>query len=603
MYNKLKNKLNVACKSYYLLGEEVISDQEYDSLYKELLILEKEQGFADDDSPTQKVGYSGLSNEKPHLHGRMLSLDNTHTKEELSGFFKNKTQNLVVMPKLDGLSLALYYTDGLLQLALLRGDGVKGSDVTDLAIQMKGVPLRTDIKKPFRIVGEIICFSDIWENREYKNHRNYVAGSMNMVDESKFKERELSFVAFDTSLEANSFEHKLEIISGINGIIPIAYQFSVNPRSQEELREEFRHFFPYCDGLVYAQNDLSLLPGATSHHPYNKVAFKFPPEQVESEILGVIWQMGRTKALTPVAIISDVILDGATVNRASLCNLNNISERDLAIGDKVIVHKAGEIIPQILKRVPSNNERITITITKCPECLKPVNITPTGMVSCTNPACGGNNSSALTHFCKAVGIKGIGVKIANDLTANFSLLEVLGMDAADLCNNSGIAEANSFKVEKSIQNSFSEPRWKAWAGLGIPLCGKSLSEKLPVDSLFDLDEDTLGSIPKVGETTVNKILFWIDENVELIAGVENLYTEKGEPEVVPEIVTTMYITGKLSMSRAKMTEKLLAQGIKVTTSLSKNTGLFLAGKGAKEHKIAKARELGIEVMYESDLLH
>jgi len=352
---------------------------------------------------------------------------------------------------------------------------------------------------------------------------------------------------------------------------------------------------------VYAQNDLSLLPGATNHHPYNKVAYKFPPEQVETEILDVIWQIGRTKAITPVAVISDVVLDGATINRASLCNLNNIAERDLAIGDKVIVHRAGEIIPQILKRVPSSNERIPITIHTCPECMKPVNITSTGMVSCINASCCGNGGAALTHFCKSVGIKGIGIKIANDLSETFSILEVLTLDNADLCNNSSIAEANAIKVVQSIKDSLAIPRWKAWVGLGIPLCGKSLAEKLPVTTLFDLTEDVLFSIPKVGATTVNKVLNWIDENVEFIAGIENLYTkEKSTVEELP-LTTSMYITGKLSMSRAKMAEKLKAQGIKVTTSLSKNTDVFLAGTGAKQHKLDKARQLGVEVIYEADI--
>lgn len=599
-YLELKNKLNLAAKAYYLLGEELMPDEDYDIVYKQLLMLEEFNGSADLDSPSQRVGYTGLNNEQPHKHGKMLSLDNVTSKEELSKFFKANVANLVAMPKLDGLAMALYYDNGILTQALLRGDGVYGADVTDLAIQMSGVPLTVSMTESFRVAGEIITFSDHWEKDGYKNHRNYVSGSMNKVDTNNFKSRALSFVAFDSSLNGTTFSDKLTVLNTVGAFNIVEYLVTPNGTA-EKLRAKFRDFFKYCDGVVYAQNDLTILLGATSHHPYNKVAYKFPEEQKHTKLLGVVWEMGRTRTLTPVAIMEPVILDGATVTRASLSNLQNIQSRGIAINDVVIVHKAKEIIPQILGVFEKAAERIDISITKCPVCLHEVTTTTSGIVSCQNNNCAGSAGKALTHFCKAVGIKGIGNTIAESLVESLTLLEVLNIDDSDLCHNSTIAAANAPKVVKSIKVSLEQPRWKAWVGLGIPLCGNSLCQKLPVTSLLDLSTEKLLAMPKVADKTANNIMNWLGNNKELITSIEALYKKIQAPKEVNANAKKIYITGKLAQSRSKMKPILEEKGYTVTSSLSRNTDLFLAGDGALQHKINKARELGVEIIYEKDL--
>ena len=636
--------LNRYATEYYTSDNPSVSDSEYDRLYRELVELEAaypEQVLAD--SPTHRVGGKVLDGFEKYSHQYPLySLQDAFSREELEAFDARVRKELpqptyICELKIDGLSISLTYEKGILVVGATRGDGSIGENITENLKRVKDIPLILPEKLDITVRGECYMprasFDQVNQARqengepEFANPRNAAAGTLRQLDTAVVAKRNLATFLYQEASPStrDSQEKVLKHLEQLG--------FVVNPKRIlaenideiwdfiQEVGQEREHL-PYdIDGVVIKVNDLAGQEelGFTVKAPKWAVAYKFPAEEKEAQLLSVDWTVGRTGVVTPTANLTPVQLAGTTVSRATLHNVDYIAEKDIRKDDTVIVYKAGDIIPAVLRVVESkrlSEEKLDIP-SNCPSCDSHLlHFEDEVALRCINPRCPAQIMEGLIHFASrdAMNITGLGPSIVEKLfAANLvkDVADIYRLKEDDFLLLEGVKEKSASKLYQAIQASKENSAEKLLFGLGIRHVGSKASQLLlqhfhSIENLAQADPEEVASIESLGSviaqslqsyfaTEGSKIL--LDELKE--AGVNLDY--KGQTVVADAALSglTVVLTGKLErLTRSEAKSKLESLGAKVTGSVSKKTDLVVAGADAGS-KLQKAQELGIEIRDEA----
>ena len=642
---QLRDFLNQQSYLYYVLDAPVIPDYEYDRLNRRLEELEAEHPEEiTPDSPTQRVGDKILEGFETYEHPVPLeSLQDVFNAEEVSEFLDRMREALgdgaaySVEPKVDGLSVALEYRDGVFVRGATRGDGRVGEDVTENLKTIRAIPMQLPEKLPRLIVrGEVYMsravFAEINARRELEgkplmaNPRNAAAGSLRQLDPKICAERKLDIQVFNLQLaEGKTFQNHSETLDYM-----ASQHFKVIPHKTlsdpaeiqaeiDRINEE-RMDYPFdIDGAVIKSDHLADRErlGSTAKFPKWAVAFKSPPEKKFSVVQDIVVQVGRTGVLTPKAVLSPVRLAGTTVTNATLHNQDFITEKDIRVGDTVLVQKAGEIIPEILSVDFDKRPEGTVPYTlpdACPVCGAPVVRDEDGAaLRCTGAECPAQLLRNLTHFASrdAMDIDGCGPAVIQQLIDSgliSNAADLYSLHAADVAKLDRMGEKSAENLIRAIENSKANDLSRLLYGLGIRQVGEKAAKTIAahfgsMDALMAATEEALTEIPDVGGITARCIADYFrgDQAKDLIrrlkeTGVNMESTAQPTGDLLAGL--TFVLTGELeSASRKEAGEKLEALGAKVSGSVSKKTGAVVAGEAAGS-KLRKAQELGVPVLSE-----
>ena len=642
--NELVALLNRYATEYYTSDNPSVSDSEYDRLYRELVELENaypDQVLAD--SPTHRVGGKILDGFEKYSHQYPLySLQDAFSREELEAF-DARVRKEVAHPtyicelKIDGLSISLTYEKGILVAGATRGDGSIGENITENLKRVKDIPLTLPEELDITVRGECYMprasFDQVNQARqengepEFANPRNAAAGTLRQLDTAVVAKRNLAtFLYQEASPSTRDSQEKV-----LNHLEQLG--FVVNPkRILAENIDEIWHFIqevgeerdslPYdIDGVVIKVNDLAGQEelGFTVKAPKWAVAYKFPAEEKEAQLLSVDWTVGRTGVVTPTANLTPVQLAGTTVSRATLHNVDYIAEKDIRKDDTVIVYKAGDIIPAVLRVVESkriSEEKLDIP-TNCPSCNSDLlHFEDEVALRCINPRCPAQIMEGLIHFASrdAMNITGLGPSVVEKLfAANLvkDVADIYRLKEDDFLLLEGVKEKSAAKLYQAIQASKENSAEKLLFGLGIRHVGSKASQLLlqhfhSIENLAQADPEEVASIESLGGVIAKSLQTYFEtEGSEILlrelkeAGVNLDY--KGQTVVADAALSglTVVLTGKLErLKRSEAKSKLESLGAKVTGSVSKKTDLVVAGADAGS-KLQKAQELGIEVRDEA----
>ena len=642
--NELVALLNRYATEYYSSDNPSVSDSEYDRLYRELVELETaypDQVLAD--SPTHRVGGKVLDGFEKYSHQYPLySLQDAFSREELEAF-DARVRKEVAHPtyicelKIDGLSISLTYEKGILVAGATRGDGSIGENITENLKRVKDIPLTLPEELDITVRGECYMprasFDQVNQARqengepEFANPRNAAAGTLRQLDTAVVAKRNLATFLYQEASPStrDSQEKVLKHLEQLG--------FVVNPKRIlaenideiwnfiQEVGQE-REKLPYdIDGVVIKVNDLASQEelGFTVKAPKWAVAYKFPAEEKEAQLLSVDWTVGRTGVVTPTANLTPVQLAGTTVSRATLHNVDYIAEKDIRKDDTVIVYKAGDIIPAVLRVVESkriSEEKLDIP-TNCPSCNSDLlHFEDEVALRCINPRCPAQIMEGLIHFASrdAMNITGLGPSIVEKLfAANLvkDVADIYRLQEEDFLLLEGVKEKSAFKLYQAIQASKENSAEKLLFGLGIRHVGSKASQLLlqhfhSIENLAQADPDEVASIESLGGVIAKSLqTYFATEGSEILlrelkeAGVNLDY--KGQTVVADAALSGLIVvlTGKLErLKRSEAKSKLESLGAKVTGSVSKKTDLVVAGADAGS-KLQKAQELGIEVRDEA----
>ncbi|WP_049515313.1 NAD-dependent DNA ligase LigA [Streptococcus mitis] len=642
--NELVALLNRYATEYYTSDNPSVSDSEYDRLYRELVELETaypDQVLAD--SPTHRVGGKVLDGFEKYSHQYPLySLQDAFSREELEAF-DARVRKEVAHPtyicelKIDGLSISLTYEKGILVAGATRGDGSVGENITENLKRVKDIPLTLPEELDITVRGECYMprasFDQVNQARqengepEFANPRNAAAGTLRQLDTAVVAKRNLATFLYQEASPStrDSQEKVLKHLEQLG--------FVVNPKRilAENIDEiwdfiqkvgQERENLPYdIDGVVIKVNDLASQEelGFTVKAPKWAVAYKFPAEEKEAQLLSVDWTVGRTGVVTPTANLTPVQLAGTTVSRATLHNVDYIAEKDIRKDDTVIVYKAGDIIPAVLRVVESkrvSEEKLDIP-TNCPSCNSDLlHFEDEVALRCINPRCPAQIMEGLIHFASrdAMNITGLGPSIVEKLfAANLvkDVADIYRLKEEDFLLLEGVKEKSAAKLYQAIQASKENSAEKLLFGLGIRHVGSKASQLLlqhfhSIENLAQADSDEVASIESLGSVIAKSLqTYFATEGSEILlkelkeAGVNLDY--KGQTVVADAALSglTVVLTGKLErLKRSEAKNKLESLGAKVTGSVSKKTDLVVAGADAGS-KLQKAQELGIEVRDEA----
>lgn len=642
--NELVALLNRYATEYYTSDNPSVSDSEYDRLYRELIELETaypDQVLAD--SPTHRVGGKVLDGFEKYSHQYPLySLQDAFSREELEAF-DARVRKEVAHPtyicelKIDGLSISLTYEKGILVAGATRGDGSIGENITENLKRVKDIPLTLPEELDITVRGECYMprasFDQVNQARqengepEFANPRNAAAGTLRQLDTAVVAKRNLATFLYQEASPStrDSQEKVLKHLEQLG--------FVVNPKRIlaenideiwnfiQEVGEE-RANLPYdIDGVVIKVNDLADQEelGFTVKAPKWAVAYKFPAEEKEAQLLSVDWTVGRTGVVTPTANLTPVQLAGTTVSRATLHNVDYIAEKDIRKDDTVIVYKAGDIIPAVLRVVESkrvSEEKLDIP-TNCPSCNSDLlHFEDEVALRCINPRCPAQIMEGLIHFASrdAMNITGLGPSIVEKLfAANLvkDVADIYRLKEEDFLLLEGVKEKSASKLYQAIQASKENSAEKLLFGLGIRHVGSKASQLLlqhfhSIENLAQADPEEVASIESLGGVIAKSLqTYFATEGSEILlrelkeAGVNLDY--KGQTVVADAALSglTVVLTGKLErLKRSEAKSKLESLGAKVTGSVSKKTDLVVAGADAGS-KLQKAQELAIEVRDEA----
>ena len=642
--NELVALLNRYATEYYTSDNPSVSDSEYDRLYREL--VELETAYPDQilaDSPTHRVGGKVLDGFEKYSHQYPLySLQDAFSREELEAF-DARVRKEVAHPtyicelKIDGLSISLTYEKGILVVGATRGDGSVGENITENLKRVKDIPLTLPEELDITVRGECYMprasFDQVNQARqengetEFANPRNAAAGTLRQLDTAVVAKRNLATFLYQEASPStrDSQEKVLRHLEQLG--------FVVNPkRILAESMDEIWNFIqevgqerdnlPYdIDGVVIKVNDLADQEelGFTVKAPKWAVAYKFPAEEKEAQLLSVDWTVGRTGVVTPTANLTPVQLAGTTVSRATLHNVDYIAEKDIRKEDTVIVYKAGDIIPAVLRVVESkriSEEKLDIP-TNCPSCDSDLlHFEDEVALRCINPRCPAQIMEGLIHFASrdAMNITGLGPSIVEKLfAANLvkDVADIYRLQEEDFLLLEGVKEKSASKLYQAIQASKENSAEKLLFGLGIRHVGSKASQLLlqhflSIENLAQADPEEVASIESLGGVIAKSLqTYFATEGSEILlrelreAGVNLDY--KGQTVVANAALSglTVVLTGKLErLKRSEAKSKLESLGAKVTGSVSKKTNLVVAGADAGS-KLQKAQELGIEVRDEA----
>ncbi|HGQ6116478.1 TPA: NAD-dependent DNA ligase LigA [Streptococcus pneumoniae] len=642
--NELVALLNRYATEYYTSDNPSVSDSEYDRLYRELVELETaypEQVLAD--SPTHRVGGKVLDGFEKYSHQYPLySLQDAFSREELDAF-DARVRKEVAHPtyicelKIDGLSISLTYEKGILVAGVTRGDGSIGENITENLKRVKDIPLTLPEELDITVRGECYMprasFDQVnqahQENGEpeFANPRNAAAGTLRQLDTAVVAKRNLATFLYQEASPStrDSQEKGLKYLEQLG--------FVVNPKRIlaenideiwnfiQEVGQE-RENLPYdIDGVVIKVNDLASQEelGFTVKAPKWAVAYKFPAEEKEAQLLSVDWTVGRTGVVTPTANLTPVQLAGTTVSRATLHNVDYIAEKDIRKDDTVIVYKAGDIIPAVLRVVESkrvSEEKLDIP-TNCPSCNSDLlHFEDEVALRCINPRCPAQIMEGLIHFASrdAMNITGLGPSIVEKLfAANLvkDVADIYRLQEEDFLLLEGVKEKSAAKLYQAIQASKENSAEKLLFGLGIRHVGSKASQLLlqyfhSIENLYQADSEEVASIESLGGVIAKSLqTYFATEGSEILlrelkeTGVNLNY--KGQTVVADAALSglTVVLTGKLErLKRSEAKSKLESLGAKVTGSVSKKTDLVVVGADAGS-KLQKAQELGIQVRDEA----
>ena len=642
--NELVALLNRYATEYYTSDNPSVSDSEYDRLYRELVELEAaypDQVLAD--SPTHRVGGKVLDGFEKYSHQYPLySLQDAFSREELEAFDARVRKELpqptyICELKIDGLSISLTYEKGILVVGATRGDGSIGENITENLKRVKDIPLTLQEELDITVRGECYMprasFDQVNQARqengepEFANPRNAAAGTLRQLDTAVVAKRNLATFLYQEASPStrDSQEKVLKHLEQLG--------FVVNPKRIlaktideiwdfiQEVGKEREHL-PYdIDGVVIKVNDLAGQEelGFTVKAPKWAVAYKFPAEEKEAQLLSVDWTVGRTGVVTPTANLTPVQLAGTTVSRATLHNVDYIAEKDIRKDDTVIVYKAGDIIPAVLRVVESkrvSKEKLDIP-TDCPSCDSHLlHFEDEVALRCINPRCPAQIMEGLIHFASrdAMNITGLGPSIVEKLFAADlvkDVADIYRLKEDDFLLLEGVKEKSASKLYQAIQASKENSAEKLLFGLGIRHVGSKASQLLlqhfhSIENLAQADPEEVASIESLGSVIAQSLqTYFATEGSKILldelkeAGVNLDY--KGQTVVADAALSglTVVLTGKLErLTRSEAKSKLESLGAKVTGSVSKKTDLVVAGADAGS-KLQKAQELGIEVRDEA----
>lgn len=645
----LRKALDEHNYNYYVLDAPTITDFEYDRMLRQLEELEaKHPETVTPDSPTQRVGGKALDSFQQVTHRVPLqSLQDVFSPEELADFDRKvaegtgKQPEYLVEPKVDGLSVALEYQDGLFVRGATRGDGQVGEDVTENLRTIKSIPMRLENVPGSLIVrGEVYMpkktFERLNEERElsgetpFANPRNAAAGSMRQLDPKVAASRGLDIVIFNIQyVDGRTFQTDSEGLDWLRSLKFKVIDYTLFSRIGSVTERIFklgdeREKYPFdIDGAVVKLNDLSgrAALGETAKFPRWAAAYKYPPEQKESVVEQIVVQVGRTGVLTPKAVIRPVRLAGTTVTNATLHNQDYITEKDIRVGDTVVVQKAGEIIPEIVSVVkekrPEHTEPYYLPET-CPVCGAPVARDEDGAhIRCTGAECPAQLLRNLTHFASrdAMDIEGLGPAVIKSLVES-GLIRTPGdlyrLDVDQVANLDRMGKKSASNLLAAIERSKNSDLSRLLYAFGIrqvgQKAGKILAQRFgTLEALSQASEEELTAINDIGGVTARYLREWFaaPQSQHLILSLQEAGVNmESSAAPVGDLLAglTFVLTGELSScSRNEAGEKLEQLGAKVSGSVSKKTSCVIAGEAAGS-KLRKAQELGVPVISEAQFL-
>ncbi|TAM60509.1 NAD-dependent DNA ligase LigA [bacterium] len=652
---ELREALHEANYRYYVLDAPTISDAEYDRLLRELQDLEEAHPeLVTPDSPTQRVGAAPLETFAPFPHGRqMISLGNAFTEEELRAF-DGRVRKLAggrsfvytVELKIDGLAIALRYRDGAFERGGTRGDGRTGEDITVNLRTIRSIPLRLRGNVPayVEVRGEVYLklsdFERINERRAkndqplFANPRNAAAGAVRQLDSAITARRPLSFWAYQLA----AAEPPVDVATQWEALKRCgAWGFPINPNIRrvddidaviafcndwEGRREELDY---EIDGVVVKVDDLALEGelGEAGREPRWAIAYKFKPREAYTELLDITVQVGRTGALTPVAILQPVVVGGVTVRNATLHNEEEIARRDVRVGDIVIVRRAGDVIPEIVGPVKERRHGELAPLYRipahCPVCHAAVD-RPEGEVvyRCTNASCPAQLKERVRHFCSrgAMDIEGVGEQLATQLVDRelvHDLADLFALTREQLAGLERMGDKSAQNVLDEREKAKTRPLWRLLNGLSIRFVGSQNAQVLgeafgEMEALERAGVEELTGVPGIGPKIGQSVwlFFQQPQNRQLIARLKDAGLRMSQPRRALPVASaiagkTFVLTGTLPvLTREEATAKIVAAGGKVSGSVSKKTDYVVAG-AEPGSKLTKAQELGVRIIGEGEL--
>ncbi len=637
---ELVEMLNEYAYQYYTLDNPTVADVEYDRLYDELVELEKQLGYALDNSPTKRVGDVTLKgfNTVRHL-GRLYSLDKCQSKESLSAWLNKLIKFCGYMPKcsleykFDGLTINLLYNEGKLQRAATRGNGIDGEEVTEQVKTIKCVPLSIDYKGAVEVQGEGIMRLSALEKYNsqegvtpLKNARNAVAGAIRNLDPKVTASRKLEVICYNVNYIEKDFEKGSDMIDFLSrNKFKISDKFDIYG-DKESLIDDVdriankRDSLDFLiDGAVIKVDDTSIREqlGYTEKFPKWAVAYKFPAQETTTTLKDVIWQVSRTGKLNPLALLEPVDLAGVTVSKATLSNISEIKRKDIKIGSRVFIRRSNDVIPEILGIAEHTaNSKDVEKPTVCPACGAPV-IEEGVFLKCSNAKnCAPAIVSAMSHFAsrEAMDIDGLSEKTLETLYNEGKLnhfVDIYKLKPEDFDGIEGFAEKKVSNLLSAIEKSKNTTLDRLIFALGIPNIGKKASKQLSdeyktLDGVMNATYDDLISLEDFGDIMANGFVqYWADEKHK--ADIEDLIASgiKIQEKSIKQGSLTgkkVVLTGSLPTLKRSQAKKLIEDnGGEVSESISKTVNLVVAGEDAGS-KLAKAQKLGIEIIDEATLM-
>ncbi|MBO7196717.1 MAG: NAD-dependent DNA ligase LigA [Clostridia bacterium] len=653
---KLREIISYNSRLYYENDAPEISDYEYDMMFRELTELEAEfPEIRTPDSPTVRVGGKALDRFEKYTHTvKMGSLTDVFSFDELHDFTERMTAELggvaeySVEPKIDGLSVSLIYRDGIFVKGATRGDGEVGEDVTENLKTIKSIPLRLKEPIPYLCVrGEVYMpkkvFNELNAVREaagqplFANPRNAAAGSLRQLDPKVAASRRLDILVFNLQegelyIDGRSVKTHTESLDRLDelGFVTVSHRIAAKGydavANHIEYLGDSREQLPFdMDGAVVKINNLAdrITVGEGTSTPKWAVAYKYPPEEKETRLVSIDIQVGRTGVLTPTANLEPVRLAGTTVSRATLHNAQFITERDIRIGDTVVVRKAGEIIPEIIRSLPekrTGSEAVFTMPDTCPSCGGRVVRDECGegaATRCVNPACPAQTARSITHFASkgAMNIDGLGPQVVELLLSAGKITDIADLytlRVEDIENLDRMGKKSAENLVSAIEESKSRGLERLLFALGIRQVGEVAAEEIAgkmrsLDNLYNASFDDFASIKDIGTITATALVeFFADPATRALCdrlvalGVNTNATREEKGELFAGL--TFVLTGTLpTMTRDEASALIKQNGGKVSGSVSKKTSYVVAGEEAGS-KLTKAKDLGVKIIDEATLV-
>ena len=640
-YINAVEKLNLYAEHYYVLDDPITTDEVYDKLYHEVVAYEEEHpSELLPESPTQRVGdmVSDGFTKEPHL-SRMWSLEDIFDQEGLDKWL-TKTYKLdsnvsfYCEPKYDGASLNLVYENGVLVKGITRGDGTVGELITQNVRTIKSIPLSIEHKETIEIRGEVVIFKDEFEriNEQrlrdgealFANPRNAAAGSLRQLDSKVTAKRNLVFLPYGVgvdSLPHKLLSQKMEYIYSLGFRKPpqraITKGYDEIEAIYEVMNRDRDSYNMMLDGMVIKVDEISsqIDMGYTVKVPRFSVAYKFPAVEKITTVKEIILQVGRTGAVTPVAIVEPTDIDGVVVERATLHNFDEIERKDIRLGDKVIILRSGDVIPKIIKVLTHERDGSEVVFKKpthCPVCESEL-LQEEVLIKCQNLSCESRVVNSIMYFASkpCLNIDGLGVKIVEALFKSGlvkSVVDLFDLTLEKLLELEGFKEKKSQNLLNSLVNAKGSDYWRFINSLGIEHIGEVASKTLAEQFGFDFVNATKEQIVEcegIGEEMAESLLEFVRVNAETISKLQSILeplepVKREEAKENPFKAKTVVLTGTMSESRGAIKEMLESLGAKVSGSVSKKTDFLIYGEDAGS-KYDKAEKLGVKTLTEDEM--